>query len=95
MSKMQETIWQVTHTLAHGLNDIHKRAIMHRDINPKNLLLILNNKTKRVSAVRITDFGVSKESMMPDHIFRSQVGTNKYMAMEILIWRIYVICRYI
>ena len=81
--EMQEIIWQVTHTLAYGLNDIHKKDIMHRDINPRNLLLTLNNETKRVSAVRITDFGVSKE-LMPGHELRSQVGSNKYMAREVL-----------
>lgn len=63
----------------------HRRGVVHRDLKPENLLLDGNGN------VKITDFGMSwmKENINPalkaKQLLRTQCGTPKYMAPEIII----------
>lgn len=82
--EMLEVIWQVTHTLANAIRDMHIKSIIHRDIKPANILINLDKKTNRIASVSLSDFGVSKEMMMPEGVATTLIGTPHYMAMEVL-----------
>lgn len=63
----------------------HKQGVVHRDLKPENLLLDGNGN------VKITDFGMSwmKDIIDPSNnakqLLRTQCGTPKYMAPEIIV----------
>ena len=57
-----------------GLLDLQELGIVHRDVNPKNLLINANGQ------IKICDFGISGRlnSTAPD--FEGGVGTEHYLA---------------
>lgn len=63
----------------------HRSGVVHRDLKPENLLLDGNGN------IKITDFGMSwmKENIDPEanakQLLRTQCGTPKYMAPEIIV----------
>jgi 5'-AMP-activated protein kinase, catalytic alpha subunit len=63
--------------LIEGLQYIHKKRILHRDIKLDNILL--DGKGN----VKIADFGVSKH-VKPGNVMHEQSGTPAYIAPEIL-----------
>ncbi|KAI2802092.1 Ribosomal protein S6 kinase alpha-2 [Blomia tropicalis] len=63
--------------LALALNHLHHLGIIYRDLKPENILL---DSTGHIS---LTDFGLSKESLMNEKCF-SFCGTVEYMAPEII-----------
>ena len=60
-----------------GLQYIHSKGVVHRDIKLDNILIDLDNK------IKICDFGVSKRIRQGD-IMVEQCGTPAYIAPEIL-----------
>jgi len=66
----------VSMQMTRGLNHLHERRIMHRDIKPQN---VLHNA---LGQVKLTDFGISKalNSWMCKAV--SVVGTQAYMSPE-------------
>jgi len=63
-----------------GLSFLHNNGIVHRDIKPKNILLV--NNPDRITA-KICDFGIAKRIGEPDHSASSQIlGSVEYMAPE-------------
>ena len=81
--EMCENIWQVTSNLAHALSDMHDKFIIHRDVKPANMLISLDKHTRRLSAVRLSDFGISRELMVPDGRTDTYIGTGGYMAPDV------------
>lgn len=66
-----------------GVGHLHEEGIIHRDLKPGNILV---SKNKRgVYTAKITDFGISKDTLSSDDITKSHtelVGTPHYMAPE-------------
>jgi len=76
-SKLPEQISKIIFKqLMEGLNYIHKKNIVHRDIKLDNILIDLTN------TIKICDFGVSKR-IFPGDIMHEHCGTPAYIAPEI------------
>lgn len=58
-----------------GINEAHKKGIIHRCIEPKNIVLTGDK-------VKLIDFGVEKSSK--NNNLHAITGTPYYMAPEIL-----------
>jgi len=68
-----------------GLDYLHKNGVAHRDLKPENLLLTGDFKLK------IADFGFSKKlSETINGITKTRLGTESYMAPEILFGKPYM-----
>ncbi|KAL0217416.1 hypothetical protein RCL1_007997 [Eukaryota sp. TZLM3-RCL] len=68
--------------LAHGLNHLHGKSIIHRDIKPGNIVLTSRTPPYRV---KYCDFGVSKQ--VENTMARTFTGTFEFMAPEVVaIW---------
>ncbi|MBF0225802.1 MAG: AAA family ATPase [Desulfobacterales bacterium] len=70
-----ESLIDIFIKITEGLKDIHASNIVHRDINPANI--IFNNETKEL---KIIDFGIS--SLLSDEKNYSIIGTFSYIAPE-------------
>jgi len=57
---------------------LHENNIIYRDLKPENVLLDAKGY------IRITDFGLSKQSMGPNEKTYSFCGTPEYLAPEII-----------
>ena len=78
---MIEEIKAISYNLGSAINSLHSKNIIHRDIKPMNLLISLDNDTKRLASVKLTDFGTSRELFNPEA--ETMVGTPKYMAPDV------------
>jgi len=74
----------VAWNIASGLYEMHKRSMMHRDIKPKNILLIEDEVTKDLVDVKMCDYGLSKKMEECDEGKTGTVlGTYDYFAPEL------------
>lgn len=64
--------------IALGLEYLHSKSIIHRDIKPHNILLTTNRKT-----IKIADFGFAK-IIGSDALTETMCGSPMYMAPEII-----------
>lgn len=81
--------------IMHGLQYIHNKGVMHRDLKPPNILIGMENRAK------IGDFGFAKKYIKHDAdeisstsdeervCFSNHLGTPLYMAPEIQNSRVY------
>eukprot|EP00079_Xenopus_tropicalis_P009541 XP_002933706.2 PREDICTED: serine/threonine-protein kinase Nek11-like [Xenopus tropicalis] len=60
-----------------GVNYLHERLILHRDLKSKNIFL-------KNGTVKIGDFGVSRILSMPSDMATTFTGTPHYMSPEVL-----------
>lgn len=77
------TLDKLVNDIIKGVGHLHEEGIIHRDLKPGNILV---NKNKRgVYSAKITDFGISKDTLSSDDITKSHtelIGTPHYMAPE-------------
>ena len=62
-----------------GIQHIHSKKIVHRDIKLENILIDLNNN------IKICDFGIGIMLESEDELIHDQCGTPMYMAPEIIL----------
>ncbi|KAJ5614196.1 kinase-like protein [Penicillium herquei] len=76
----EKTVRAISEQVLEGLAVLHGLGITHRDIKPQNILVAQEDPMW----VKIADFGISKHDNGQTDL-RSQVGTEGYMAPEILL----------
>eukprot|EP00073_Rattus_norvegicus_P041898 XP_008771566.1 PREDICTED: ribosomal protein S6 kinase alpha-6 isoform X2 [Rattus norvegicus] len=64
--------------LALALDHLHRLGIVYRDLKPENILL------DEIGHIKLTDFGLSKESVDQEKKAYSFCGTVEYMAPEVV-----------
>jgi len=74
----KELIFQIISDICLGIKEIHKNKLIHRDLKPDNLFIGSDLK------IKIGDFGISKQLNNYNEYAKSQVGTIRYMAPEII-----------
>ena len=62
-----------------GIQHIHSKKIVHRDIKLENILIDLNNR------IKICDFGIGIMLNSENDLIHEQCGTPMYMAPEIIL----------
>ncbi|KAG2191340.1 hypothetical protein INT46_011922 [Mucor plumbeus] len=72
----------LTRQMLEGLQYLHERDIVHRDMKPENLLF---QTAGNDSNLMITDFGLSKILKAQDDILTTACGTPGYVAPEVLL----------
>ena len=68
----------IIYQIIEGMKYVHFRKIIHRDLKPSNILI-----TKDFT-VKISDFGIAKLMTMEQQLTTGGVGTQKFMAPEII-----------
>eukprot|EP00636_Phaeomonas_parva_P011567 CAMPEP_0118875170 /NCGR_PEP_ID=MMETSP1163-20130328/16331_1 /TAXON_ID=124430 /ORGANISM="Phaeomonas parva, Strain CCMP2877" /LENGTH=400 /DNA_ID=CAMNT_0006810631 /DNA_START=8 /DNA_END=1207 /DNA_ORIENTATION=+ len=66
-----------------ALQHLHSSGVIYRDLKPENILLDARGH------IRLTDFGLSKESVTYDEGTHTFCGTPEYLAPEMLLHRAY------
>ena len=72
-------MWSLFIQMTLGIQTLHDRNILHRDLKAANVFMFSNNYLK------LGDFGVSKVLKSDEALARTQVGTPYYVAPEV--WR--------
>ena len=64
--------------IAEGMKFIHSHNVIHRDLKPSNILISDDG------LIKICDFGISKVMSVEEQTMTGGIGTQKYMAPEVL-----------
>jgi len=79
-----EELKLIAWNVACGLNEMHKLKMMHRDIKPKNILVIEDEKTHTLIDIKLCDYGLSKKVSDYQELHGSTIlGTFDYFAPEL------------
>ena len=74
----EDVIYDIAMDLCLGIKAIHEKKLIHRDLKPENVFIDNNHK------IKIGDFGVSKKLETNRKYAQTIVGTNFYMAPEVI-----------
>lgn len=64
--------------IAEGMKYIHSQKVIHRDLKPSNILI------SKDGMIKICDFGISRLMTAEEQSLTHGIGTQKYMAPEII-----------
>ena len=74
----QNIVYNIILGICLGIKEIHDNNIIHRDLKPENIFLNEDNE------IKIGDFGISKQLEINDRYAYTTIGSNYYMAPEII-----------
>jgi serine/threonine protein kinase len=78
-----KTIKDVMYQLLIGMNYLHAKKVLHRDLKPQNIL-VSEHKDKKLD-VKIADFGLSRWYTIPIKKYTREVLTLYYRCPELLL----------
>ena len=74
---------QIIKDAAKGLSFLHNQNYVHLDVNPKNILVFIDNCNNYIG--KLTDFGISKSVIFDEEVkLPQEIGTHGYIAPEML-----------
>lgn len=76
-------LWPIALDVASGLLAAHDCGVVHRDLKPANIMVIVDERTQRISA-KVVDFGVARLLDDDENSELDVAGTPPYMAPEVL-----------
>lgn len=68
--------------LAEGLEYIHERGVVHRDVKPANILLAQHGRVRSRQHAKLTDFGIALLAGTPDDRLGKTTGTAAFLSPE-------------
>ena len=74
----EKTVYNMIFDICLGIKEIHQKNLIHRDLKPENIFI------DKYKMIKIGDFGISKLLDNNDKYAKSIVGTNNYMAPEVM-----------
>ena len=74
----KEEVVEIIYQIAEVMKYIHSKKIIHRDLKPTNILIADDG------TVKICDFGISKIMTIEEQTITRGVGSQKFMAPEII-----------
>ncbi len=77
-SNKNEELVKIIYQIAEGMKYIHFKKVIHRDLKPTNIMIMSDG------TVKICDFGISKLMTIEEQTMTRGVGSQKFMAPEII-----------
>ena len=74
----ERVIFYISLDICSGIQEIHSKNLIHRDLKPDNLFISKDFK------IKIGDFGISKQLTNTFNYAKTTIGTFTYIAPEIL-----------
>ena len=74
----EKIVFTIVYDIYLGIKEIHEKNLIHRDLKPENLFISKDNR------IKIGDFGISKQLDFNNKYAKTSIGTNNYMAPEVV-----------